>query len=64
MRIAVLTAQAEVDGHPYDPVADRIAAALKANKHTASVLAADGDVRKLVAGLSRRNPDLVFNVSG
>jgi D-alanine-D-alanine ligase len=62
MRVTVLTQQVEVDGHPYDPVADRIADALKANKHKASVLAVAADPRKLIAGLSRRKPDLVFNV--
>ncbi|MFO0850290.1 MAG: hypothetical protein U0871_17285 [Gemmataceae bacterium] len=62
MRVTVLTQQVEVDGHPYDPVADRIADALKANKHKASVLAVDGDARRLIAGLGRRKPDLVFNV--
>jgi D-alanine-D-alanine ligase len=62
VRITVLTSRVEVDGHPYDPVADRIAKALKAGGHTASVLAVDSDVRKLVAGLARRKPDLVFNV--
>lgn len=61
MRITVLTSLVPVGDHPYDPVADRIAAALKANKHTASVLAVD-DPRKLIAGLTRRKPDLVFNV--
>jgi D-alanine-D-alanine ligase len=62
MRITVLTKKVPVDDHPYDPVADRIADALKAGKHTASVFAVDDDPKKLIAGLSRRKPDLVFNV--
>lgn len=62
MRITVLTKQVDVNGHPYDPVADQIAAALKAGGHAASVLAAGDDARKLISGLSRRKPDLVFNV--
>lgn len=62
MRITVLTKQVEVDGRPYDPVADQIAAALKAGGHTASVFPVGDDARKLIAGLSRRKPDLVFNV--
>jgi D-alanine-D-alanine ligase len=61
MRVTVLTSLVPVGDHPYDPVADRIAAALKSHKHTASVLAVD-DPRKLIAGLARRKPDLVFNV--
>jgi D-alanine-D-alanine ligase len=62
VRITVLTKQVEVDGHPYDPVADQIAAALRTNKHRAAVFAVDDDPKKLITGLSRRKPDLVFNV--
>ena len=62
MRVTVLTSQVEVAGHPYDPVADGIAAALKAGGHTAGVLAVADDPRKLISGLARRKPDLVFNV--
>lgn len=62
MRVTVLTSQVEVNGHPYDPVADRIAAALKQGGHTASVLAVADDPGKLVSSLRRRKPDLVFNV--
>ncbi len=62
MRITVLTKRVPVGDRPYDPVADQIAAALKQGKHTASVLAVEDDVRKLVAGLARQKPDLVFNV--
>jgi D-alanine-D-alanine ligase len=62
MRVTVLTSKVEVNGHPYDPVADRIAAALKAGGHTASVLAVADDPRTLISGLARRKPDLVFNV--
>lgn len=62
MRITVLTKQVEVNGHPYDPVADQIADALKAGKHAASVLAVADDPKKLIVGLARRKPDLVFNV--
>lgn len=62
MRITVLTTKTEVGDHPYDPVADGIAAALKKAGHTANVFAVEGDITKLVAGLKRRKPDLVFNV--
>lgn len=62
MRITVLTTAVDVDGHPYDPVADKIAAALKKNKHKATVLAVAADPKKLIAGLARRKPELVFNV--
>jgi D-alanine-D-alanine ligase len=62
MRITVLINRVPVGDRPYDPVADQIAAALRANGHTVSVFAAESDIRKLVAGLARRKPDLVFNV--
>src|SRR5947209_3944899 len=32
------------------------------NRHTVSVLAVHGDVKRLMAGLARRKPDLVFNL--
>src|SRR5207302_6487051 len=35
---------------------------LRKGKHRASILAVHGDLRKLIAGLSRRQPDLVFNL--
>jgi D-alanine-D-alanine ligase len=62
MRVTVLTSRVEVAGHPYDPVADRIAAALKQGGHTASVLAVADDPGRLISRLRRRKPDLVFNV--
>jgi D-alanine-D-alanine ligase len=39
-----------------------VAAALREVGHTPSILGVHGDVRKLVNGLSRRKPDLVFNL--
>jgi D-alanine-D-alanine ligase len=36
--------------------------ALRKKKHKVSILAIHGDVKKLIAGLSRRKPDLVFNL--
>lgn len=61
MRVTVLTSKVQVGDHPYDPVADGIAAALRKGKHSANVFAVD-DPRKLIAGLARRKPELVFNV--
>jgi D-alanine-D-alanine ligase len=61
MRVTVLTTKVPVGDRPYDPVADRIAKALKAGGHSASVFAVD-DAKALIAGLGRRKPDLVFNV--
>jgi D-alanine-D-alanine ligase len=50
-----------VGGGQYDPVADRIVEALRTGGHQASVLAVENP-RHLITSLSRRNPDLVFNV--
>jgi D-alanine-D-alanine ligase len=46
----------------HDPVADQVAAALRGNGHRASVFATPPDLRRLLAGLRRRRPDLVFNL--
>jgi len=62
MRITVLTTKVQVNDHPYDPIADGIAVALKKAGHNATVFAVEGDVPKLVSGLKRRKPELVFNV--
>src|SRR5262249_31621383 len=46
----------------HDVVVDQVARALRAGGHKASLLAVHGDLKKLLAGLSRRRPDLVFNL--
>jgi D-alanine-D-alanine ligase len=62
MRITVLThIEGTRDATP-DVVVEQIAAALAENGHDASVLAVHDDLGKLVGGLKRRKPDLVFNV--
>jgi D-alanine-D-alanine ligase len=60
MRITVLGTGDE-RGKP-DVVVGHTAQALKERQHAVSVLAAHNDVRKLISGLARRKPDLVFNV--
>jgi D-alanine-D-alanine ligase len=62
MKIIVLTYLESEKATKYDPVADHVAAALRQAGDKASVLAVHGDVRKLVAALSRRRPELVFNL--
>jgi D-alanine-D-alanine ligase len=63
MRITVL-AYLENPKNPasLDVVVEQVAEALKKGGHTVSVLGVHDDVKKLVAGLSRRKPDLVFNL--
>jgi len=61
MKITILT-YLEPEEKKWDVVVDQIAGALEPNGHTVSVLAVRDDVAALVAGLRRRQPDLVFNV--
>jgi D-alanine-D-alanine ligase len=62
MKITVLAyVEHERTGKP-DVVADQVVAALRHGKHKASILGVHGDVRKLIGGLSRRKPDIVFNL--
>ena len=62
MRITVLT-YLEKEGDPsHDVVVDQVAAALRQTGHKVSILGVHGDVRKLISGLTRRKPDLVFNL--
>jgi D-alanine-D-alanine ligase len=62
MKITILTYLDAEDSRHHDVVVDQVAAALREVGHTPSILGVHGDVRKLVNGLSRRKPDLVFNL--
>ncbi len=62
MKITVLTGLEKPDPKSYDVVADQVAAALRKKGHTASVLGVYDDVSKLISGISRRKPDLIFNL--
>jgi D-alanine-D-alanine ligase len=62
MKIAILAYLEAEDAKSYDEVVDQVAAALRKNQHQVSVVAVHGDVRKLIGGLTRREPDLVFNL--
>jgi D-alanine-D-alanine ligase len=46
----------------YDPVVPQVARTLRKLGHRVSVLGVYGDVKRLITGLSRRKPDLVFNL--
>jgi D-alanine-D-alanine ligase len=46
----------------YDPVVPQVARTLRRLGHRVSVLGVHGDVKRLIVGLSRRKPDLVFNL--
>jgi hypothetical protein len=64
MKITVLTYLDSEDENSkeYDAVVPQVARALRSLGHRVSVLGAHGDVKRLIAGLSRRRPDLVFNL--
>src|SRR5437764_135934 len=62
MKITILTHLEREGDREHDVVVDQVAAALKQTGHKPSVLGIHGDVKKLIAGLTRRKPDLVFNL--
>src|SRR5947209_6485985 len=62
MRITVLIHREKDKGDSYDAVADHVADALRGGGHRVSILAVHDDVRRLISGLNRRKPDLIFNL--
>ena len=64
MKITVLTYLDSEDENSkeYDPVVPQVARTLRKLGHRVSILGVHGDVKRLIAGLSRRKPDLVFNL--
>jgi D-alanine-D-alanine ligase len=64
MKITVLTYldSENENSKEYDPVVPQVARTLRRLGHRVSVLGVHGDVKRLIAGLSRRKPDLVFNL--
>ena len=64
MKITVLTYLDSDDENSkdYEAVVPQVAKALRSLGHRVSILGAHADVKRLIAGLSRRKPDLVFNL--
>lgn len=64
MKITILTYLDSEDENSkeYDPVVPQVARTLRRLGHRASVLGVHGDVKRIINGLSRRKPDLVFNL--
>jgi D-alanine-D-alanine ligase len=62
MKITILTHLEKEDAQAHDIVVDQISHALRGAGHKVSVLGVHGDLLKLRAGLTRRKPDLVFNL--
>jgi D-alanine-D-alanine ligase len=64
VKITVLTYLDSEDENSkdYDPVVPQVARTLRRLAHRVSVLGVHGDVKRLITGLSRRKPELVFNL--
>ena len=62
MKITILTHLEQEGDRHYDAVVGQVAKALRKGGHTPSTLGVHGDVHKLLRGLRRRQPDLVFNL--
>jgi D-alanine-D-alanine ligase len=62
VKITILTYLDAESDKTYDAVVPQVAAALKKLRHRVSILGVHGDVKKLLGGLTRRKPDLVFNL--
>jgi len=62
MKITLLTYLDAEDSRQHDVVVDQVAEALRKSGHKPSILGVHGDIRKLVSGVSRRKPDLIFNL--
>ena len=64
MKITVLTYLDTEDENSkeYDAVVPQVARALRKSGHRVSILGVYGDVKRLISGLWRRRPDLVFNL--
>jgi D-alanine-D-alanine ligase len=63
MNITVLGSLETSDPKSYDAVVDQVASALRQRKHRVSIFGVHDDLRKFVSGISRRKPDLVFNLA-
>jgi len=62
MKITILTYLDSEESKTHDVVVDQVAEALRQGGHTPSIFGVHGDLGKLVSGLKRRKPDLVFNL--
>jgi D-alanine-D-alanine ligase len=62
MRITILTNVEEEGSKAFDAVVLQVARALRAGGHSPSILGVHDDLGRLVSGLRRRRPDLVFHL--
>jgi D-alanine-D-alanine ligase len=62
MNITVLTYLEQENSKDYDPVVKQVASALRKRSHKVSILGVNSNLKKLISGLRRLKPDLVFNL--
>jgi D-alanine-D-alanine ligase len=62
MKVTVLTYVEQEGSREHDKVVDQVVAALRRGGHRPSVLGVHGNLSRLIAGIKRRRPDLVFNL--
>jgi D-alanine-D-alanine ligase len=62
MKITILSYLDEEHDKELDVVVGQVAKALRKLGHRVSILGVHGDVKKLIGGLARRKPDLIFNM--
>src|SRR5262249_45075961 len=62
MKITILTYVEKEGSTEYDVVVSQVARALRTHGHKVSTFGVHADVKKLLNGLSRRKPALVFNL--
>jgi D-alanine-D-alanine ligase len=62
MKITILTYLEKEKSKSHDQAVDQVARALREKGHHPSILGVHGDAKKLIAGLGRRKPALVFNL--
>jgi D-alanine-D-alanine ligase len=62
MRITILTYVEHEDAKDYDGVVGQVQDALREKGQTVSVLGVHADVKRLLGGLARRKPELIFNL--
>jgi D-alanine-D-alanine ligase len=62
VRITILTYVDREGTKEWDVVVGQVAAALRKKKHKVSMLGVHADMKKLIRGIERQKPDLVFNL--
>ncbi|HMC89573.1 MAG TPA: hypothetical protein VKI17_08490, partial [Gemmataceae bacterium] len=62
MRITVLAHLEQESSEQLDPVVGQVASALRKGGHKVSILGVHADLSRLISGLRKRKPDLIFNL--